>query len=129
MLNVERFKREGLTKLKANIDYIPISVQMNPELFVPIELRSDHKSINCTSECNDTGKDCQKKFAILVCKQDERNYQALEKKHKQNMLKVILKILSAMAKHFKIKLGKQESTANKDVITKAALLIFFQSQL
>ena len=41
------------------------------------------------------------------------------------MLKEILKILLAMAGHFKIKLGKQDTSANKDVIAKAALLNSF----
>ena len=37
----------------------------------------------------------------------------------------MLKMLSAMTGHLKIKLGEQESTANKDVIAKAALLNMF----
>ena len=38
MLNKEYFKKEGLAKLKSEVDYIPISVRIEPELFVPKEL-------------------------------------------------------------------------------------------
>ena len=41
------------------------------------------------------------------------------------MLKKMLKMSSAMTGHLKIKLGKQNSTANKDIIAKAVLLNLF----
>ena len=69
--------------------------------------------------------DCQKDLAELVCQQAQRNYKALEKQHRLDMLKDILKISSAMAGHLKIKLGEQDSSVNKDVIAKAALLNLF----
>lgn len=62
---------------------------------------------------------------MLVCKKSERNYQALKKKHRQGILKEILKVLSAMAEHLKIKLGEQESTAKKDLIAETVLLNLF----
>ena len=62
---------------------------------------------------------------MLVCKQAEENFKALEKKHRQDILKEFLKILSALAGHLKIKLSKQESTTNKSVLVKAALLNLF----
>ena len=60
MLNKEYFKKVGLAKLKSKVDYIPISVRIEPELFVPKELKSDQASIDCTAEFNDVVKDCQK---------------------------------------------------------------------
>ena len=41
------------------------------------------------------------------------------------MLREILKILSAMSGHLKIKLGKQDSSTNMDGIAKVALLNLF----
>ena len=69
--------------------------------------------------------DCRKELAKLVCQQAQRNYKVLEKQHRLDMLKEILKISAVIAGYLKIKLGKQDSSANEDVIAKAALLNLF----
>ena len=40
-LNKEYFKQEGLGKLKADVDYIPGSLQIKPVLIFPTELKAD----------------------------------------------------------------------------------------
>ena len=124
-LNMEFLKKEGLTKLRSDDNYIPISVRIESELFVRPQLIAEQLSIDCASDFKDIVNDCQKKLAALVCQQVQKNYKVLEKQHRLDMLKDILKISSAMAGHLKIKLGEQDSSANKDVIAKAALLNLF----
>ena len=60
-----------------------------------------------------------------MCQPVQRNYKAMEKQHRLDMLREILKILSSMTGHLKTKLGEQDSSTNKDVIAKAALLNLF----
>lgn len=65
MLNVEYFINEGLAKMESDVDYIPISIWMNPELFVLTALQAVKDSINLTMEFNDEIKNYQEKVAKL----------------------------------------------------------------
>ena len=122
---MEYSKKEGLTKLRSDDNYIPISVCIDPVLYTQKALKADQLSIDCTTDFKDVVTDCRKKLAALVCQQAHRNHKDLEKQHRHDMLKKMLKMWSAMTGHLKVKLGEQESTANKDVIAKAALLNLF----
>ena len=117
-LNMEYSKKEGLAKLRGDDNYIPISIRIDPVLYTRKALQADQMSIKCTAEFKDVVTDCRKKLAKLVCQQAHRNHKDLENQHRLDMLKRMLKMSSAMTGHLKIKLGEQESTANKDVIAK-----------
>ena len=81
MLNKEYFKKEGLAKLKSEVDYIPGSIRIKPVLLSPKELKSDSATIEATSEFNDVIKDCQKKLKVLVRAQATRNLKSLSLIH------------------------------------------------
>ena len=76
---MEFFKKEGLTKLKSDDNYIPISVRIDPELFIQPQLKTNQHSIDCASEFKDVVTDCWKELAKLVCQEAQRNYKGLEK--------------------------------------------------
>ena len=73
-------------KLRSDEDYIPISVCIDPKLFVRPTLKADKHSIDYTLNFKDTVNDCQNKLKALACQQAQRN-KALEKQHRLHMLK------------------------------------------
>jgi hypothetical protein len=122
-----KHKELGLAKLKSEDDYVAISIRFDPPLFYPKELRTDQATIDEEIGWKNDIATCKKKLGLRLINQTERNVKSMDKENQKRILREMIKLGTLMAQREKIFHDLTDSSANDDVLAKAAVINFFKS--
>jgi hypothetical protein len=122
-----KHKELGLAKLKSADDYIAISIRFDPTLFYPKELRNDQATIDEEIGWKKEIANCKKNLGIRLVHQTERNVKSMDEENQKKILREMIKLSALMAQREKIFHDLTYTSANDDVVAKAAVINLFTS--
>ena len=121
------YKEQGLAKLNSDKDFIPISIRFSADLTYPKQLGKDPNTVAEVEGWKNDILDCQKKLTERTKRQSKRNTDYHDKAHQKTVIQEMIKLCANYAGREKIMSGNNNSTANRDVIAKGAVINFFIS--